>query len=120
MSLLMTEEQKLATEGLRKFLDNEIEPKLRAHGEGFIPKEMLKGFIKSLTDYGLIKAPFPEKWGGLDLDWVTHLLLWEEVGVSSIDLALPILINVSGADMLIRNASEAIKEKYVPDRKSVV
>lgn len=27
---------------------------------------------------------------------------------------MPILINVSGADMLIRNASEPIKEKYVP------
>ncbi len=114
MNMLMTEEQKMATEGLRKVLDNDIEPKLRAHGEGFIPKEMLKGFVKTLTEFGLIKAPFAEKWGGLGLDWVTHLLLWEEVGVSSIDLALPILINVSGADMLIRNASEPIKEKYVP------
>jgi len=87
---------------------------LRAHGEKFIPKEMMKGFIKTLTEYGLIRAPFPEQWGGLEMDWVTHLRLWEEVGVSAIDLALPILINVSGADMLIRNASDSVKEKYVP------
>lgn len=112
--MIMTEEQRLATEGLRKFLNNEVEPKLAAHGEQFIPKDMMKGFIKQLTDYGLIRAPFPEKWGGLDMDWVTHLLLWEEVGASSIDLALPLLINVSGADMLIRNAPEPLKQKYVP------
>ena len=114
MTMQMTEEQRMATDGLRKVLDAEIEPKLRAHGEKFIPKEMMKGFIKTLTEYGLIRAPFPEQWGGLEMDWVTHLRLWEEVGVSAIDLALPILINVSGADMLIRNASDSVKEKYVP------
>lgn len=114
MTMLMTEEQRMATDGLRKVLDAEIEPKLRAHGEKSIPKEMMKGFIKTLTEYGLIRAPFPEHWGGLEMDWVTHLRLWEEVGVSAIDLALPILINVSGADMLIRNASDSVKDKYVP------
>ena len=94
MAMLMNEDQALAVDGLRKFLDNVIEPKLKAHGEGFIPKELMVEIVSSLTDYGLISAPHPERWGGMDLDWVTHLLLWEEVGYSSIDIALPILINV--------------------------
>jgi len=114
MAMLMNEDQALAVDGLRKFLDNVIEPKLKAHGEGFIPKELMVEIVSSLTDYGLISAPHPERWGGMDLDWVTHLLLWEEVGYSSIDIALPILINVCGADLLIRHAPEHIQEKFVP------
>ncbi|MDZ4190632.1 MAG: acyl-CoA dehydrogenase family protein [Pseudomonas sp.] len=110
----MTAEQKMAVEGLRKFLDNEIEPKIRAHGEHFIPKNMMKSLVSALAEYGLIKAPHPEEWGGLNMDWVTHLRLWEEVAVSSLDLAMPILINVCAADLLINHAPGHIQEKYLP------
>ncbi|MGY4824936.1 acyl-CoA dehydrogenase family protein [Stutzerimonas chloritidismutans] len=114
MSMMMTAEQKMAVEGLRKFLDNEIEPKIRAHGEHFIPKNMMKSLVSALAEYGLIKAPHPEEWGGLNMDWVTHLRLWEEVAVSSLDLAMPILINVCAADLLINHAPGHIQEKYLP------
>ncbi|MCI2286241.1 hypothetical protein L3081_25940 [Colwellia sp. MSW7] len=46
MSFLMTEEQKMATEGLRKFLNKEIKPQLEAHGEGHFSKEQLQGGTK--------------------------------------------------------------------------
>jgi alkylation response protein AidB-like acyl-CoA dehydrogenase len=114
MSMMMTAEQKMAVEGLRKFLDNEIEPKIRAHGEHFIPKNMMKSLVSALAEYGLIKAPHPEEWGGLNMDWVTHLRLWEEVAVSSLDLAMPILINVCAADLLINQAPGHIQQKYLP------
>ncbi|RUJ48314.1 acyl-CoA dehydrogenase [Pseudomonas aeruginosa] len=114
MSMMMTAEQKMAVEGLRKFLDNEIEPKIRAHGEHFIPKNMMKSLVSALAEYGLIKAPHPEEWGGLGMDWVTHLRLWEEVAVSSLDLAMPILINVCAADLLINQAPGHIQQKYLP------
>ncbi|WP_298184620.1 acyl-CoA dehydrogenase family protein [uncultured Pseudomonas sp.] len=114
MSTMMTAEQKMAVEGLRKFLDKEIEPKIRAHGESFIPKNMMKSLVSALAEYGLIKAPHPEEWGGLGMDWVTHLRLWEEVAVSSLDLAMPILINVCAADLLINQAPGHIQQKYLP------
>lgn len=114
MSFLMTEEQKMATEGLRKFLNKEIKPQLEAHGEGHFNKEQLQGWHKSLAEFGLVCAPHPEEFGGLGMDWVTHLLLWEEVAVVSLDLAMPALINVVGADLLINNAPEHIRDEYVP------
>jgi alkylation response protein AidB-like acyl-CoA dehydrogenase len=111
----MTEEQQLAVDGLRRFLDNEIEPKVREYvDEGrFIPKPQMKEFLTALSEFGLIRAPFPEEYGGLGLDWSTHLRLFEEVVYSSVDLAVPILINGGGAMALLR-ASEELKNRYLP------
>ena len=114
MSFMMTEEQRMAVGGLRKFLDKVIEPEFKAHGEGFIPREKMQGWLQQLAQFGLIGAPHPEAYGGMGMDWVTHLRLWEEVGVTSMDIAIPIVINVVGADMLISNAPEHIKDAYVP------
>jgi len=38
MSYLMTEEQTMAVDSLRKFLDNEIEPIVQEYRDKFIPK----------------------------------------------------------------------------------
>lgn len=114
MNFQMTEEQRIAVDSLRQFLDKEIEPEFLAHGEGFIPKEKMKKWMMALSPFGLGNAPHPEEWGGVGLDWTTHLLLFEEVAVTAMDIAVPILINVVGADMLIHNGPETLKEKYLP------
>jgi alkylation response protein AidB-like acyl-CoA dehydrogenase len=114
MNFQMTDEQRIAVDSLRQFLDKEIEPEFIAHGEGFIPKEKMRKWQMALTPFGLINAPFPEKWGGVGLDWETHLLLFEEVAVTSIDIAIPLVLNAVCADMLVQHASEKIKQKYLP------
>ncbi|MEW5011783.1 MAG: acyl-CoA dehydrogenase family protein [Cycloclasticus sp.] len=114
MSFQMTEEQQIAVSGLRKLLDNEIEPEFIAHGEEFIPKEKMRAWLKKLAEFGLGNAPHPEQYGGLGLDWQTHLRLYEEVAYTSSDLTVPILINVVTADLLIQSASEEIKQRYLP------
>ena len=114
MSFQMPEEQRAATDGLRKLLDNVIEPEFLAHGEGFIPREKMSGWMKQLTEFGLINAPHPEEHGGLGLDWVTHLRLFEEVAYTSMDIAIPIVINIVGADLLIQGASQHLRDKYLP------
>jgi len=114
MSFQMTEEQRMATDGLRKFLDKKIEPEFIAHGEGRISKEQMLKWTKELASFGLVNTPIPEKFGGMGMDWVTHLRLWEEVGVTSMDIAIPLLINVAGADLLVHNAPKHIQDKYLP------
>ncbi|MBL4606882.1 MAG: acyl-CoA/acyl-ACP dehydrogenase [Pseudomonadales bacterium] len=114
MSSQMTEEQRLATQGLRKLLDKTIEPEFIAHGDGFIPKEKMLGWMKQLAEFGLVNAPHPEEYGGMGLDWVTHLRLFEEVAYTSIDIGLPLVINTVVADLLIGGASNEIKSRYVP------
>jgi len=85
MSYLMTEEQQMAVDGLRKFLDNEIEPIVKEYYEKFIPVEKMKEIHKQLINYGLSIAPHPEEFGGMGLDWTTHLRLYEEVAYTSSD-----------------------------------
>ena len=114
MSFQLTDGERLATESLRKFLRQEIEPQYRAHGEGFIPREQMQQWQMALAEFGLVNAPHPEEWGGMGLDWRTHLLLFEEVAATALDLAVPIIINTTGADLLLQHAPEPIKTKCVP------
>ena len=115
MQFLPSEEQGMAIDGLRRFMDDIIEPEFIAHGDGFIPKEKMLDWLTRLSEFGLVNAPHAAKHGGLDMGWITHGLLWEEVAFSSLDIALPILINASVADMLIHIASDPIRERYLPD-----
>ncbi len=114
MTFHMDDELQLAVDSLRRFLDNEIEPKLRPYlDEGrFIPKPEMTGFMTALSEFGLIRAPYPEEYGGLGLDWSTHLRLFEEVVYTSVDLAVPILINASGAGVLLAAPVE-LRNRYL-------
>ena len=115
MNFALSEEQSMVIENLRKYLDKEVEPAFRAHGEDFIPREKMQEWMQSLTTYGLIKAPHSEEWGGFGMDWLTHLIVFEEVAYTSLDIAIPGFINCIGAMMLDRLASEEIKERYLRD-----
>jgi alkylation response protein AidB-like acyl-CoA dehydrogenase len=115
MSFQRSEEQQMIIESLRKFLDNEIEPAFREHGEGFVPREKMQGWVQALTEFGMTKAPFGEEWGGFGMDWLTHLMVFEEVAYTSLDIAIPGFINACGAELLRRTASEEIQQKYIPD-----
>ncbi len=111
----LTEDQAMIVENLRKFLDDELEPKIRAHGEGFIPREQMQEWTEALTEYGMITAPQEERWGGFGMDWLTHILVFEECVYSSLDVAIPGFINATGVELLRRFATDEMKEKYLPD-----
>ena len=75
---------------------------------------MIQGFLTQLSEFGLTSAPHPEEAGGMGLDWSTHLMLFEEVGVTAMDIAVPILINVVGADLLLRLGTDEQRARYIP------
>jgi alkylation response protein AidB-like acyl-CoA dehydrogenase len=115
MNFQRSEEQQMIIDSLRKFLDSEIEPAFREHGEGFIPRDKMQGWIQSLTEFGITKAPFGEEWGGFGMDWLTHLMVFEEIAYTSLDIAIPGFINACGAELLRVNASHEVKNNYIPD-----
>jgi acyl-CoA dehydrogenase len=114
VNILPSEEQRAAIDSLRRYMDEVIEPELKSHGDGFIPREKMQGWMQGLTDFGLINAPHALEWGGLGLDWQTHILLTEEVAVTSIDLCLSLALNTVCADSLITSAPRHLQEKYLP------
>jgi len=114
MNYFKTDEQQMAVDALRSFLDNEIEPLMEDYRDAFIPTDKMKEIQKELINFGLTVAPHPEEYGGLGLDWATHLMLFEEVVVTAADLAVPIVINTGAIDLLVKLAPSHIKERYLP------
>jgi len=115
MNFDYSDEQQAIIDNLRKFLDSEIEPAFRAHGEQFIPRDMMQAWFRELVQYGLQTAPFDEQWGGFGMDWLTHLMIYEEVAYTSLDISIPALINAVGAEMLRQLGTDELKNRYLRD-----
>ena len=108
------EEQRMAVESVRRFLDDKLEPEIRGHGPGFIPRQLMQRWTSELTQFGHITAPHAEQWGGLDMGWLTHLMVFEEIVYSSLDVAIPGFINAVGIELIRRNASSDLQDRYLP------
>ena len=113
MDFTLTEEQNLLKDNLRRYLDSEVEPVLQAYGEKHIERDMMQGFLERLSEFGLVSAPMPEEWGGFGLDWPTHIIAFEEVVYTALDLGIPILSQAVGAELIRQFGSEELKEKYL-------
>jgi len=48
MKFMKTEEQQMAVDGLRKFLDHEIEPIVSEYRDKFIPRDKMQAIQKSI------------------------------------------------------------------------
>ncbi len=82
-----TLEQQMAVDGLRRYLDAEIEPIVKQYRDKFIPREQMAEIMRGLTQYGLIAGAVSEQRGGMGIGWLTHLMLFEELAYTSCDLS---------------------------------
>jgi alkylation response protein AidB-like acyl-CoA dehydrogenase len=113
--VIRTEEQQAAIDGLRRFLDAEIEPIFsKQYRDKFVPKERMREIMRELTRFGLVSGTIDEVHGGMGLDWLTMIMLFEEVATTSVDLSAPVLINSFGAYMLQQLAPAHLRERYLP------
>lgn len=109
------EDQKPAIQGLRRYLAEQVEPLFGGElRDGFVPRERMVGFTSRLAEFGLVSGMVSEAHGGFGLDWLTNAMLMEEVSASALDVALPILINAFGAQMLERLAPDDLRDRYLP------
>ena len=83
--------QELAVQSLRRYLDAEVEPVYnREYRDRFVPKDVLGAIMQRLAGFGLVSGVVAdERLGGLGLDWLTAVMLFEEVATTSIDLGYP-------------------------------
>ena len=108
--------QELAVQSLRRYLDAEVEPVYnREYRDRFVPKDVLGAIMQRLAGFGLVSGVVAdERLGGLGLDWLTAVMLFEEVATTSIDLSVPVAINSFGASLLDKIAPEHLRERYLP------
>jgi len=108
-------EQSLSTDTLRRYLAAEVEPLFsRTYRDRFMPRDVMAGLMQRLSSFGLVSGIVSEAHGGLGLDWLGSLMLFEEVAAASVDLSIPVLINSFGAHLLEKVAPPQLRERYLP------
>ena len=110
-----TEEQQGAVDGLKRYLADEVNDVFhKQYRDQFVPREKMAELMGKLTRFGLVSGTISEEHGGMGIDWLTMIQLFEEVAATSIDMSVPVLINSFGALMLSKLAPQHLRERYLP------
>jgi len=99
MDFQLTEEQRLVQETARDFVDRELIPHVREwEAKGEVPKS----FYHKMADLGFLGAPVPEKYGGAGMDYVSFMLLVEELsrGSSSVRTTVSVQTSLSETSLM--------------------
>ena len=112
-----TEDQRLAVESFRKFLESEIRPIAREYRDRHIPKEKMREITQGIAEFGLPGASVSEEHGGMGLSMVTEAMLFEELCTVSLDIGLCVMINKGMAVTLseLPPSQAHIRDRYLAD-----
>src|SRR5712664_1670661 len=113
MDFQLTEEQRLVQETARDFVDRELIPHVREwEAKGEVPK----AFYRKMADLGFLGAPVPEKYGGAGMDYVSFMLLIEELsrGSSSVRTTVSVQTSLSETSLLWFGSEEQKNLWVVP------
>ena len=113
MDFRLTDEQKLIQETARDFVDRELVPHVREWEEkGEVPRS----FYAKMAELGFLGAPVPEKYGGAGMDYVSFMLLVEELsrGSSSVRTTVSVQTSLSETSLLWFGTEEQKKKWLVP------
>lgn len=113
MDFELSEEQELALEAWRRFVERDIKPITDPYRDMIIPKDTLKQLLGMTAPYGVGCGWVPEDGGGLGFDFLTSGLLYEELASVSPDLAGAAFVNEGVAIKLYNTASPELKERYL-------
>jgi isovaleryl-CoA dehydrogenase len=113
MDFDLTDEQKMLKKTVARFADEQLAPLAPELDEqARFPEEN----FKAMAEMGLLGITIPEKYGGSEADFVSAVLVMEELARGCVATA-----NTWGAHSILctenifRNGSEAQREKYLPD-----
>ncbi len=110
----LTDEQISIREMARDFAEKEVAPVSSVLESGDL--DTLKTLWERMGELGLTGLPFPEKYGGAEVDSLSYFLVLEEVAKVSAALATALSVHVSLVSLpLLENGTEDQKEKYLPD-----
>ena len=112
MDFELTEEQKMFQSMARKFAEQEILPTLHEYEKA---GKLNRDTITKVGKLGLIGPHIPPEYGGLGLDYLTSMIIWEQLAWGSYSQAISACGPTSfGGTMLATFGSEEQKKKYLP------
>lgn len=111
MDFSICAEDRLSIDAFRKYLDREVAPLARTPEE-FFDKELVRGALKGLLNYGMGNGLVSEAQGGLGLSPLQVGLLFEQLAQTSPDLAIVALIQLE-AGLLLADGTEDQRRRYL-------
>ncbi len=107
-----TEEHHQIREMVRDFAEDEIRPIAREHDlESKFPWET----VKRMGELGLMGATWPDELGGAGLDYISYLIIIEELAKVDASHAITVSAHTTlGTSPIVNFGTEAQKQKYVP------
>jgi len=113
MDFRLTEEQRLVQQTAREFVDKELVPHVREWEErGEVPRS----FYDKMAALGFLGAPVPEKYGGAGMDYVSFMLLLEEIsrGSSSVRTTVSVQTSLSETSLMWFGSEDQKRRWLVP------
>lgn len=112
MDFRISDEQQMAMDSFRRFLEDVVRPVIAKHDDTFIPKDEMQALLKELLAFGMGNGLAADGDGGMELDPVTFGLLFEELARVSPDVAIVVLIQEE-TGLLLAAASDELKSTYL-------
>jgi alkylation response protein AidB-like acyl-CoA dehydrogenase len=111
-----TEQQQAAVDGLKRFLNERVEPVFNKQyrDSGLVPKDKMRELMTELSQFGMISGAISEAHGGMGVDFLTLTMLFEELAACTVDVSTVVLINTFGAKMIAELAPAHLRERYLP------
>ncbi len=106
------EEHHQIREMVRDFAENEIRPIAREHDlESKFPWQT----VKRMGELGLMGATWSDELGGAGLDYISYLIIIEELAKVDVSHAITVSAHTTlGTSPIVNFGTEAQKQKYVP------
>jgi len=112
MDFELTDEQKMLKESARKLMEREVDPYLAQFPEDQpLTPDQIKTLFKKLIPLGYLGNTVPEEFGGAGLDFLTYVLLMEELDPF---IFLPVMITSGIPSLIYRMGSDAQKNVFLP------
>lgn len=109
---IFTDEHQMFRDSIKKFVANEIIPNVEKwEQDGEVPRDL----YKRMGELGYLGIKFPEKYGGLELDYITEAIFTEEMtksGAGGVNAAIGAHIGIAMTNIWKYGNNEQ-KEKYL-------
>jgi len=110
MDFALSDIQKQVRDEIRRFADNEIKPVATEYDQ----REEFPGEVmEKAVEMGLVGSSIPVEYGGAGYDYLTNIILVEELFAADPGIGLSISSAAFGADALEAFGTEAQKEEYL-------
>jgi len=110
MDFALSDEQKQVRDEVRRFAENEIKPVASEYDrEEKFPYEVMD----EAAELGFVGSNVPMEYGGIGYDYLTNVIIVEELFAADPGIGLCISSAAFGADALVEFGSEEQKEEYL-------